>query len=218
MNIRAHGEFKPEQLEHLSGLLRAVMDDTGRDQAKILRETGVSFARSAYERTPKGQKSVNVKVQNIPAGIKKKTGVWVWTWLKTETGEISRLPVPLTTAKEHGLTRSKGKAAIFHQAQYSGTREIVRNRGFARAGWIGIINQLGGVQTSDESAPDAETAKTFFSRVAEGENAVEIAQHTPPAMYQQAKRGIMERAMAVTFENLTRQLETHASKIKQRWQ
>lgn len=220
VNVLTVNVAYPDQGNRLRDLLRAVLDDTQRRETDILRETAVSFARSAYERTPKSKPLADVKVKNLPARIRRRTGVWVWTWIKEQSGAYSRLPVPLTTAIEHGLTRSGGKRPRFHKAEYRGSKQVIRNRGFARAGWIGVLDKLNATDTADEETPDAETAKTVFARATEqyDRGQVEIAQHVPPAIYQDQQRNVMGRALAATNEALQRQLNTHAQRIKQRWE
>jgi hypothetical protein len=219
--INATGKFRQEDVVRMQMLLAAVMADSTRDVGLILRETAASFARSAWERTPKSKKLATVKVKAGSYPPHKGKGVYVWTWMKRASGGAERLPVPMAVALRDGWTKSGGKRPQFHRAEYQGNRQVIRNRGFARSGWLGVLNKLGIQQGADEdTAPDASTGKTIFNMVADNKDAqtLTISQHTAPAVYLNQQRDIMGRSLAVTNQNLQRQLATHARQIKQRWE
>lgn len=238
VGVDISAQVTPESMARFKRALDAIRERTKKSVVEIVSDLAFNFSREAYLRTRKGKPTISAKVDDVwkraaasqghvsqrEAGATKYTGAWLWTWVKTRSGYL-RLPMPAKWAKEHGLVKVGAyKRGNFKPAEWVGNRQVVRNRGFSKGGWIGIIKKLGkamGAEKEEDNA-DAYTARWKFAAVDKATGnataAVTIRQGVPPAVsYLDKRDNIMGRAMAALVGNVERMKRTHADQLLQSW-
>ena len=239
IGVSISAQITPESMVRFQSALAAVVERSRRAQPELVSDLAFNFSREAYLRTKKGRTTVDAKVSDThkraaasqsfasqrAAGAAKMTGTWLWTWVRTHDG-VLRLPMPAAWAKAHGLVKVGAyRRQVFRPSEWVGNRQVVRNRGFAKGGWVGIIKKLGksmGAEQEPDQA-DAYSARWKFADVSKQAGTdtagVTIRQGVPPAVrYLDARDRIMQRAFAALLGNLEKTKQSQAAQLKQSWE
>lgn len=135
--------------------------------------------------------------------------------------------VRLTGAERPKVLRNTARDYCWaaYRATPKGARKAP-NRGFAKAGWLGCLQQLG-VKVRAISASDARSAVTMYNdiRTVDGRDRgyIEVANQTPPIVPldqggpHNPPHHIAERAMSRTSAKLSRSLDRLRRKMEARW-
>ena len=189
-------------MPEFAGMVADMARLTGAEQSKVVRNVARDFCRAALKLTPMADPKV-----------KPQANYWVRLYHRF-TGELVTFPGTAAQAAKYGTGRAAGGR--------------IRNRGFAKAGWVGCLRKLGvGVRAPGDNSPSSHAGVALMNEVIKvrfGDiESIEVANQTPPIVHldqggpHNPPHNIAARAMHQTLRRMEEQLANLARKQEQRW-
>jgi hypothetical protein len=201
----------------LDKAITAMVAATRRSVRTVTRNAAVDIAYAGQRFTDLSRQyederaPVPTRIQNRK-GRKGKSAKYVWAWIpQNKTGKMKRLPVKLKTAREHGMV---WRAGAWRPTKWSGTNRKVESRGAHKAGWSGVLSQLGRArvrQVPGRAPWSRTTSATQYAKVETSQSKAKAGitekLDFPGIYYQDTRKRMAQRAVAFVTARMLNSLQ-----------